>query len=286
MNAASSAVIGIGRPFLKKAAAFFFSFSIAVTYAYADEERTVLKVCADPHYMPFSSENLDGFENKLAEIIAKELNLEIEYTWFPQSMGFIRNTLRKRSETDPGYRCDIVMGVPAEYELANTTKPYFRSVYALVVNKAGPLKDIASMDDVLSLPESELDAIKIGLTERSPGALWLARNKLFTQMAPYIAQVGDPTLFINQEIYEDLSAGNIDGAIVWGPVAGYFTKLDPNLKLIAMESSVGIKLDYAISAGVRRREDDWKNQIETILQDKAAEISQLLEEFNIPVVEN
>ncbi|MBX2869442.1 MAG: quinoprotein dehydrogenase-associated putative ABC transporter substrate-binding protein [Acidiferrobacterales bacterium] len=269
---------------LSTAVLAFVLFLFLGTSAQASEERAVLKVCADPHYMPFSSENQDGFENKLAEIIANELGIGIEYTWFPQSMGFIRNTLRKRSETDPGYRCDIVMGVPAGYELANTTKPYFTSVYSLVVNNAGPLKDVQRMEDLLALPSDVIDDAKIGLTERSPGALWMAKHKLFVQMAPYIAQVGDPTLFINQEIYEDLSAGNIDGAIVWGPVAGYFTKLDQNLRLIPMESSPEIKLDYSISAGVRRREDDWRDQVDTIFQKNADQIQALLQEYNIPTV--
>ena len=263
----------------------FVGFGLVTTsHGAGNETPAVLKVCADPHHMPFSSENLDGFENRIAAVIADELGIAVEYKWFPQSMGFIRNTLRKRSETSPGYECDLVIGVPAEYELAITTEPYFKSTYALVVNQKGRLGEIQDINDILALPEGILSDVRIGLTERSPGALWLARHNLLTQIEPYIAQVGDPKLFSGQLIYEDLSAGKTDGAIVWGPVAGYFTKLDTNLRLIPMQSSPGLRLDYSISAGVRFRENEWRDQIGAILKSRESEIRQILLEYNIPLL--
>ena len=89
--------------------------------------RTALKVCADPHDLPSSDEGLGGYENKIAQLFADDLKLPIEYTWFPQRMGFIRNTLRSTETEGGGFKCDIVMSVPANFELAATTKPYYRS---------------------------------------------------------------------------------------------------------------------------------------------------------------
>lgn len=235
--------------------------------------------------MPFSSESLDGYENRIAALISEELDIPLEYTWFPQSMGFIRNTLRMESDTGEGYRCDLVMGVPKEFELATTTDPYFTSTYALVISRTGLLQGIQSLEDILSLDQGTLATTRIGLTERSPGALWMAKNNLFRQMAPYVAQVGDPGLFSGQQLYDDLVSGKLDAAIAWGPVAGYFTVLDENLRLIKMHSEPGMRLDYSISAGVRFREDAWRDQITGILNKNAEKISAILREFNVPLLE-
>lgn len=259
---------------------------LSVGAVFAEQKRTVLKVCSDPNNMPFSAESLAGFENKIADVIAADLGLPIAYTWFPQSMGFIRNTLRKRSETELGYLCDLVIAVPTEYELAITTDSYFTSTYSLVINQAGKLKDIQNINQIPKLPPTILATVKIGLTERSPGAIWMAKNNLFQQIAPYISQVGDPSLFSGQEIFEDLSAGKTDAAIVWGPVAGYFTKLDDNLRLVAMASLPGMRLDYSISAGVRFRENQWRDQVNQALSNNKDKIIAILQEFNVPLLSN
>ncbi|HZR03913.1 MAG TPA: ABC transporter substrate-binding protein, partial [Burkholderiales bacterium] len=120
----------------------------AALSASAEEARTAFRVCQDPNNLPFSNTKGEGFENKLAELLAAKLGLPVEYYNFPQRMGFIRNTLAFKLPGED-YRCDVVMGVPADYDQAAPTRPYYRSAYALVV---GPkLNDVRAPQDLPAL---------------------------------------------------------------------------------------------------------------------------------------
>ena len=261
--------------------------SSSVLSAGNDKKREVLKVCADPNYMPFSNKDKSGYENQIASLIGKELNLPVKYTWFPQRMGFIRNTLKKKDDVDGEYRCDLVIGVPKEFDFAKATIPYMHSTYALVTLKDGKLKDLKAGNDFVKLSPEKLQEIKVGVTERSPGALWLSKYALYEQMSPYIAQSGDPDEFPNEPMFKDLIKGNIDAAIVWGPTAAYFSTLDSEkIKVLTLNSVPGVRFDFSISTAVRYGDDKWKNQIETILKDKSGEINQILTKVGIPLLEN
>jgi len=249
------------------------------------EERSVLKVCADPHFPPFSTKNTDGFENKIAIMLAKELSLPLEYTWFPQRMGFIRNTLRAQREDGQGYKCDLVMGLPHHYELAITTDPYYRSTYALVFLDNGKLNKIKTAQDLLKLNKTEKDKLRIGMTERSPGSLWLAKHDMHEQIAPYIAQSGDPNEYPGEPMLNDINAGKIDAAIVWGPTAGLFKQLQPNIHVLPLTSEPGVKFDFAISAGVRFGDKEWKNEVDELLKKNSEKITRLLHEYHVPLVD-
>ena len=198
------------------------------TASVADEEaRSAFKVCADPHYLPWSNERGEGYENRIASLLAGELGLPVEYTWFPQRMGFIRNTLRAKGD-DGEYKCDVVMGLPAGYELAITTDPYYHSTYALVYVKGRGLDDIGSPADLLALDPAHRDRIRFGLAERNPGTVWLAKHGLLDLLqVAYASQHGDPEVQPGQLEREDLLAGNIDVTIMWGPIAGYFARQQP-----------------------------------------------------------
>ncbi len=256
-------------------------------YAHANElPRTALRVCADPNFAPFSTREQHGFENKIAAILAEELQLPIEYEWFPQRMGFIRNTLRAEREGGEGYKCDLVMGVPDRFELAITTDPYYRSTYALVFKKGSGLDNVKQGKDMIGLDPTRRDKLRIGMTERSPGTLWLAKYAMHEQIIPYIAQSGDPGEFPGEPMLNDLLAGNLDAAIVWGPTAGYFTNktVDSSLISIPLKSEPGVKFDFAISAGVRFGEKEWKEKIDALLKKNATRISALLSQYGVPLV--
>lgn len=252
--------------------------------------RQALKVCADPQYMPFSNQEGKGYENRLAQLIATELQLPIEYTWFPQRLGFIRNTLRQELPDGTGFLCDLVMGLPQGYELTATTDPYMQSTYALVIRSDGSLSKLQQATDLLTSDPANAEQIKIGITETSPGAAWLAKYQLHQYMSPYAAQTGDPADFPGKPILTDLLAGQLDAAIVWGPTAAYFTRHQQagrSLKMLPLKSEAGVKFNYAISAGVRFGEKAWKEQINTILHNKQAEIQKILrEEYQIPLVDD
>ncbi len=251
------------------------------------EQRKILKVCADPNYMPFSHKDKSGYENQIAALIGKELNIPVDYTWFPQRMGFIRNTLKKKEPGSTEYRCDLVIGVPQEFDFAKATIPYMHSTYALVTLQNGKLKELTKGNDLVTLPANKVKDLKIGITERSPGALWLSRYSLYEQMAPYIAQSGDPDEFPGEPMLKDLIAGHIDAAIVWGPTAAYFARLGTKkIHVLPLNSEPAVRFDFFISMAVRYGNEKWKEQIETILRKKTTEINKILITAGIPLLAN
>ncbi len=255
----------------------------------ASPDSKVLKVCADPHYMPFSSQDGKGYENRIAEIIANELGRSVQYTWFPQRLGFIRNTLRKESPNGQGYLCDVVMGVTQGYELAATTQPYMQSTYALVTVAGGKLERIRQPSDLLAItPNPQMDSpIRIGVTETGPGAMWLAKHNLYQYMTSYPAQSGDPNEFPSEAMLKDLWQGKLDAAIVWGPTAAYFERLSPQERRMTIHTfseEPGVRFSYPISAAVRFGEKDWKAQIDQALSKRKNDIQNILHEYGIPLV--
>ena len=199
----------------------------------ADDSPGTLKVCADPDNMPQSNTSGEGYENRIAAKLASDLGQRLEYTFFPQRMGFVRNTLRQKDETTDQYKCDVIIGVPKGYELTATTKPYMHSTYAMVLPARGSLSKVETPEDLLKLPAEELRALKIGVFARSPAVDWLLRNKLLDQGVFYAQQTGDmhenPAVIIDR----DLAAGTIDLAIVWGPVAGYLASRHARIRWLA-----------------------------------------------------
>ena len=183
--------------------------------------RGPLQVCADPNNLPFSNRNEQGFENKLAEIWARELGSTLEYTWFPQRRGFERNTLRGANDPDR-YKCDLVIGVPDGYELAMTTRPTTARRTRSSTEGEGARR-ITVPEDLLKLAPAKLKSLS---SASSHAALRLAAqaSRLYDQMVPYSTPSGDPERYPGKIIENELLAGTIDVAFVWGPIAGYFAR--------------------------------------------------------------
>jgi quinoprotein dehydrogenase-associated probable ABC transporter substrate-binding protein len=245
-----------------------------------------LKVCADPNNLPFSNRSGEGFENKLAEIWARELGVEVEYTWFPHRRGFERHTLTAEDPERGGYKCDVIVGVPAGYDLAMTTRPYYRSAYALVY-VAGSELDIRSPEDLIDLPRAARDALRIGVFTPSPAAEWLARHGMHEQMVAYSALDGDPDVYPGKIIENELLAGELDAAILWGPIAGYFAaRAQPKkVAVVPLRSEPGIQFEFAMAAGVRFGERESRARLEDLMARTAAETIALFAEYHIPVIE-
>lgn len=245
------------------------------------------RVCADPNSMPFSNRAGEGFENRLAAMLADDLGVPVEYTWFPQRRGFIRNTLRNQNPETGDYLCDVVMGLPHGFELAVTTDPYYRSTYALVFSRSGALADIQSADDLTRLDEETRRSLRFGVFVETPGASWLAKRGFQAQMVPYPALNGDPNAYPGQVIEQDLAAGELDAAILWGPVAGYFVSRlgREDVGLLPLQSEPGARFDFAISMGVRFGDKTRKDQLEQLLARHQEDIRALLREFHVPEVD-
>ena len=245
-----------------------------------------LRVCADPNNLPFSNRNGEGFENELAQIWARELGVEVEYTWFPQRRGFERNTLTAEDAERGGYKCDVIVGVPDGYDLAMTTRPYYRSTYALVYVDDRQLA-IRDAKDLIDLPRTVRDALRIGVFTPGPAAEWLARHGLHEQMVPYSALDGDPDVYPGKIIENELLAGDLDAAILWGPIAGYFAARAAPVKIavVPLRSEPGIQFEFAMAAGVRFGERESRARLEDLMARTAAATTALFAKYHIPLIE-
>jgi quinoprotein dehydrogenase-associated probable ABC transporter substrate-binding protein len=244
------------------------------------------KVCADPLHPPYSLKDGSGFENDIAAVLAKQLNLPLEFTWFPQRIGFIRNTLRAPLPDNKGYKCDVVMGVPTGYDLALTTKPYYHSSYVLVIAKGRGWDDITSPSELADAAEKRLDNLKIAMFDRGPGTTWLHRNGLIDQGIPYQTMTGDNENNTAMIINKDLRAGKIDMVILWGPMAGYVLGDGGanNYNVIPLKSNTGMKFDFSISMAVRYGDKKRKERLEKLIDENAQTIQDIIQSYHIPLL--
>ena len=182
----------------------------------------VLRVCADPNNLPFSNEKGEGFENKVSELLAAKLDKKLAYVWYPQATGFVRNTLG-------AHRCDLIPGFPQGDELVQSTNPYYRTAYALVI------KPGTGLDDLDRLGDPRLAGKRIGIVAGTPPATYLAVNGLMRSAKPYPLVVDTRVDSSAQAMMRDLASGEIDVGILWGPMAGYYARqANPPLRVVPL----------------------------------------------------
>jgi quinoprotein dehydrogenase-associated probable ABC transporter substrate-binding protein len=246
-----------------------------------------LKVCDDPNNLPFSNDKGEGFENKIAEILARKLDLRLELYHYPQRINIVRNTIRYKLPNESEYRCDLLTGVPSDFTAVATTQPYFRSTYVLVYAKGRKL-DVASAEQFLALDKSVLASLKIGVYERTPAVDWMKKHNLLDQAVPHRLLNADPNHYPGKIIDDDLVNGKIDAAVVWGPVGGYFARqgTSPELVVLPLKSEPGVRMDFGVAMGVRQGEKAWRSLIQQALDRSHDEISQLLRDYGIPLVDD
>jgi mxaJ protein len=240
------------------------------------EKPGVIRVCADPDNMPLSNQKGEGFEQKIAELVAKEWNAKIEYAWWPVRRGFFARALN-------GRYCDVAIQAPADFDMAAVTKPYFRSGYVFVTRKADGL-------NIKSLADPRLKKLKIGVNilnsdaENTPPAMALSRYGVVGNLTGY------PTFYTDTIRPEDIVTGvakkDIDVGIVWGPVAGYFAKRSPvplTLQPLAeRDSATDLPFRFNIGIAVRRRDRALRDSLQTVLDRRKPEIEAILKEYAIP----
>ncbi|HEX6808809.1 MAG TPA: substrate-binding domain-containing protein [Gemmatimonadaceae bacterium] len=248
-----------------------------VTQAWKDFK--MLRVCGDPENMPFSDQKAQGFENKIADVIAGALGDSVVYTWWPHRRGFVRNTLSAGE-------CDVVMGVPAGYDPVATTDPYYRSTYYIVTRTDRHL-DIQSLDD----PRLKTLKVGVGLIgddyTNTPPAQALASHGVTKNVRGFSLFYDEDTH--PQDIVNAVAKGTIDVALVWGPVAGYFAKESSvPLSLVALpdsDSASGVLFAYNVAIGVRHSDRELKATLDSLLTQKRDTIQGILRAYNVPTVE-
>jgi len=256
--------------------------------AHAQGSEAVLRVCADPANMPLSNDKGEGYENKIAQALARDLGRRIEFTFFPQRMGFVRNTLRQRDESTQQFKCDVIIGVPKGFELTATTRPYMRSTYALVFESREEFARLSAPEDLLKLPPARLQALRIGVFGRSPGADWMLRHELLDHAVFYTPQSGDPAESPAHVIERDLAAGKIDMAIAWGPIAGFLAGMHaerPAWRALPFKPDREFKFDYEISMGVRFGEKEWQDTLDQWISAHEREVQAILASYRVPLLD-
>ena len=234
----------------------------------------VLRVCADPRNLPFSNEKGEGFENKLAEFFATKLQKKIDYMYFPQATGFVRMTLG-------AHRCDVIMGFPQGDDLVQGTNPYYRTAYALVS------KPNSGLDDVTMLEDARLKGKHIGIVAGTPPATNMAVNGLMTSAKPYPLMIDTRVDSSAEAMINDLNKGDIDAAILWGPMAGFYAKkASPPLHVTPLvKEKTGPQLVYRIGMGVRRADQNWKRLLNRLIQENQPEINKILFDYGLPLLD-
>lgn len=234
-----------------------------------------LRVCGDPNNLPFSNEKLEGVENKIAEVIAKDLGMTVAYTWWPHQRGLVKRVLNTG-------RCDVMLGIPKGYDPVLWTKPYYRTGYVMAYRKDRKLK-LRSLDD------PALKTLKIGVQVNTPPHDALGQRGIADNVVGY--QLMFDSNFHAEEypgkVVEDLIAGTIDVAMVWGPIAGYFVKKKAApLEIVVLDdhSDGATRFAFDISMGVRKSDKELKARLEESLARRHDDITHILEDFGVPLL--
>src|SRR6201993_3777774 len=234
----------------------------------------VLRVCADPRNMPFSNDKGEGIENKLAELFAAKLQKRLDYIYFPQATGFVKMTLG-------AHRCDVIMGFPQGDDLVQGTNPYYRTAYALVT-KAG-----SGLEDVTTLEDERLKGNHIGIIAGPPAATYMAVDGLMSNAKPYPLMIDTRIDSSAEAMINDLTSGAIDAGILWGPMAGFYAKkATPALHVTPLvKETGGPRLVYRIGMGVRPSDQNWKRQLNRLIQENQPAINKILLDFGVPLLD-
>ncbi len=235
----------------------------------------VLRVCADPNNMPFSTDKGEGFENKLAELLADKFGKGLSYSWYPQATGFVRNTLA-------AHKCDVIMGVPQGDDLVQVTNPYYRTAYALVFKQGHGLEGVDTLGD------PRLKGRRIGIVAGTPPGNNMAANGLMANAKPYPLVIDTRVDSSAAAMMHDLATGEIDAGILWGPMAGYYARrTNPAVTVVSLvKETTGPRLIYRIAMGVRYSDQEWKRQLNRTIQESQPAINKLLLSFGVPLLDD
>ena len=237
-------------------------------------DRTAFRVCADPGNAPLSHQDGSGFENKLATMFGEKLGVPVTYVWFPQVTGFIRKTLQAG-------RCDVVIGYAQGDEMVLNTNHYYVSTHVLIARADSELADVDTLTDARLLDK------RIGVIAGTPPATHLARNGLIGKAKGYDLVVDRRVENPAGDMLADLEAGEIDLAILWGPIGGPLAKGNDALVVTPLlKEEATPRLFYRITMGVRAGEDVWKRELNSLIRRNQAEIDAILIEAGVPLVDD
>ncbi|PCJ32017.1 MAG: MxaJ protein [Gammaproteobacteria bacterium] len=246
--------------------------------------QTAVRVCADAYNLPYSNKQLEGFDNKIAAIIGEELGIPVEYYWFPQRIGFARNTLKKIDYEAGRFLCDMAMSIPASPGLYSPTTAYYSSIDAMVY-RTGEGYELNKISDIAKV-SNETKKLRIGLFDRATATNTLLENGLEDQIDYFQMMSGDVRENAGRIITDELATGNIDVAFVWGPIAAYYADhSDVDMTVVPLNE---FSSDYIFnfSLGLRHQDKAWKELLNKILAKRKDDIASIIAEYNFPSLEN
>jgi quinoprotein dehydrogenase-associated probable ABC transporter substrate-binding protein len=237
---------------------------------------SVLRVCADPDNMPFSNEKGEGFENKLAELVAQKLDSQVEYSWFAEATGYVPNTMGRDA-------CDLVMGYAQGTGLIEDTNPYYYTSYVLLYRA-----DDESLAGVTGISDQRLKGKSIGYFARTLPASILAMHGLVTTAKPFDLRAYANASQAATAMIEEIAAGKLDAGVLWGPVGGYYAqRAGMPLKLVPLvKETAGPRTIYGITMGVRPNDPQWKHKINKVIAENQDAIIVILQSYNVPVLDD
>lgn len=235
--------------------------------------RKELRVCADPSDLPFSNQKGEGFENKIADIIADELKIPVAYTWYPKSLGFIRMTLAAK-------RCDLVIGWGQGDDIVLNTNAIYRSTSVLLYKKG------TGLDGLETFADPRLKGKRIGVEQGTPGGNVVAANGLMSNVRGYRMNVDRRYFNPAEEMINDIRKGDVDAGVLWGPIGAYWATRggEPLVVVPLLKEKVGGKISFRITMGVRNGDDAWKRQLNEIIRKRQGDIDKVLLDYGVPLL--
>lgn len=262
-------------------------FNITLTHAAGFEPlkgQTAVRVCADAYNLPYSNKKLEGFDNKIAAIIGEELGLPVEYYWFPQRIGFSRNTIKKVDQKTGMFLCDLAMSIPAKRGLYAPTTAYFSSIDSMIYRK-GEGYELNEISDIAKL-KKQGNKLKIGLFDRAIATETLIDDGVEDQIEYFQMMTGDARINSGRIISDALASGRIDVAFAWGPIAGFYASQSNVAMTVVPLNEFGSNYVFSFAMGVRPRDKAWQNLLNQILDKRKDDIAAIISQYNMPSLEN
>jgi quinoprotein dehydrogenase-associated probable ABC transporter substrate-binding protein len=245
--------------------------------------QTAVRVCADAHNLPYSNDKLEGFDNKIADIIGDELGIPVEYYWFPQRIGFSRNTIKKVDTATGKFKCDLAMSIPSSSDFLATTEPYFSSIEAMVYRTDSGLK-MQTLADIAEVNKTK--PLNIGIFDRGLTTKPLLDLGLEDQLRYYQMMTGDARINAGRIVSEELASGKVDVVLLWGPIAAYYAGASDVDMTVVPLNELGEKHVFSFGLGIRYQDKAWKRLLNQVLEKRKDDIAAVIASYDLPSLEN
>lgn len=243
-----------------------------------------VRVCADGYNMPYSNKEKEGFDNKIAALLGEELGIPVEYYWFPQRIGFSRNTIKSVDPQTGKFRCDLAMSIPEHTDFLKPTKPYWSSIEAMVYRQ-GEGYELNNITDIAKVSK-EQKPLRIGIFDRGVTTKKLLELGLADQIEYFQMMSGDVKVNAGRIIEDALASGQIDVALLWGPIASHYASVSDVPMTVKPLNELGEAMIFSFSMGTRYQDKKWNALLNKFLDKRRDDINAIMAEYNMPSLEN